>query len=306
LQIYNESFEARQPFIMEYRLRRHDGEYRWVSDRGIPRYDPPGTFLGYIGSCVDVTERRQAEAEGRQHREELAHLSRVAIMGEMAASLAHELNQPLTGIVNNASAGRRFIAKGRADLPKLDDLLDAIAADGHRAGDIIRGIRGMVRKNKEIREPVDLNEVISRVLRIVHSDAFGRNCSVVTQPNPELPKVEADPVQLQQVLLNLLVNALDAMNETVAAKRKVIIRTEPVSKGRVQVSVRDFGVGLPPEAPEQIFERFFSTKRDGLGMGLTIARSIITSHNGEMSAVNAEGGGACVAFSLPVMAEASA
>jgi PAS domain S-box-containing protein len=422
--VYVNSFDARQPFTMEYRLRRSDGEYRWILDNGSPRFAPEGTFLGYIGSCIDITERKQAqdrlqlvveaspngivlvnaqghivlvnaraeklfgyrreeligqgiellvperfrgehtahrarfyaapaggatgaglelfarrkdgtefpveigsspiqspegtlvlsvivdittrkqaEAEARQHREELAHLSRVAIMGEMAGSLAHELNQPLTGIVNNASAGRRFIAKGRADLPKLDSLFEAIVADGRRAGEIIRGIRGMVRKGEEVRGPVNLNGVIASVLRFVRSDALGRHCALVTEPDPKLPLVEADPVRLQQVLLNLVVNAFEAMRETPVAERRMIIRSERESERRVRVSVRDFGTGLPVEEPERIFERFFSTKREGLGMGLAIARSIIASHGGELAAANAQGGGACVHFSLPVIAE---
>jgi len=225
-------------------------------------------------------------------------------MGEIAGSLAHELNQPLTSIVNNASAGRRFIAKGRADLPKLDGLLEAVVADGRRAGEIIRGIRGMVRKGEEVRGPVNLNDVIASVLGFVHSDALGRHCVLVTETDPKLPLVEANQVQLQQVLLNLIVNAFEAMRETPASERRVIIRSERESDGRVRVSVRDFGAGLPGGEPERIFQRFFSTKREGMGMGLAIARSIIASHGGELAAANAQGGGACVHFSLPVIAEA--
>jgi two-component system, LuxR family, sensor kinase FixL len=303
LEIYVTSFEKRRPFTMEYRLRRRDGEYRWVLDCGGPRFAPDDAFLGYIGSCIDITERKQAEAGTRKHREELAHLSRVAIMGEMAGSLAHELNQPLTGIVNNASAGRRFIAKGRADLRKLDSLFEAISEDGRRAGGIIRGIRGMVQKGNHTRSTVNLNDVIASVLRLVHSDALERQCQLITEADPKLPLVEGDQVQLQQVLLNLIMNAFDAMGETPPAKRRVIIRTERASDGYVRVSVRDFGTGLPVENPERIFEHFFSTKKNGLGMGLAIVRSIISSHDGELAAVNAEGGGMCAYFSLPGIEE---
>ena len=303
-EIYVNSFDARQPFTMEYRLRRGDGEYRSVLDTGAPRFASNGTFLGYIGSAVDITERKVAEAKDRKHREELAHLSRVAIMGEIAGALAHELNQPLTGIVNNASAGRRFIAKGRADLPKLDGLFEAVVEDGRRAGEIIRGIRGMVHKGKEVRDPVNLNDVIAGVLRLVHSEALDRHCVLVAESEPELPSVQADQVQLQQVLLNLLVNAFEAMRDTPAADRRVIIRSERETEGRVRLSVRDFGAGLPAEEPERIFERFYSTKREGMGMGLAIARSIIASHGGELAAANAEGGGAYVYFSLPSLPKA--
>ena len=427
LEVYVNSFEARHPFSMEYRLRRKDGEYRWVVDSGAPRFAPDGTFLGYIGSCiditerkqaqdrfrlvveaspvgivlvdaqgqivlvnaraenlfgygreeligqpiqllvpdwfrgehpahragfhavpaawamgagrelfgrrkdateflveigtnpiqspegtlvlsaiVDITERKQAEAEARKHREELAHLSRVAVMGELAASLAHELNQPLAGIVNNASAARRFIAKGRADLPKLDRLFEAVVEDGRRAGGIIRGIRAMVHKDNQVRGPVNLNDVIASVLGFVHSDALERHCVLLTERDPELPLVKGDQVQLQQVLLNLVVNAFEAMGETPLAERRVIIRSERESDGRVWVSVRDFGPGLSVENPERIFEHFFSTKHGGLGMGLAIARSIVASHDGELAAVNAEGGGTRVYFSLPAVAEGAA
>jgi PAS domain S-box-containing protein len=262
---------------------------------------PEGTLV--LNVMVDISARKQAEARTRQHREEIAHLSRVAIMGEMAGALAHELNQPLTGIVNNASAGRRFIAKGRADLPKLDSLFEAVLSDGRRGGEIIRGIRGMVRKGEEVRSPVSLNDVIVRVLGFVRSDALERHCALVTEREPELPLVEADLVQIQQVLLNLVVNAFEAMRETPAVERRVIIRSERESDVRVRVSVRDFGAGLPTEEPSRIFERFFSTKREGMGMGLAISRSIIASHGGELAAANAQGGGACVHFSLPVIAE---
>ena len=299
LETYVTSFESRRPFTMEYRLRRRDGEYRWVLDSGGPRFASDDTFLGYIGSCIDITEHKLAEAEARKHREELAHLSRVAILGEMAGSLAHELNQPLTGIVNNASAGRRFIAKGRADLRKLDSLLEAICEDGRRAGGIIRSIRGMVQKGNHTRTSVNLNDVIASVLRLVHSDALERHCVLITETDPKLPLVEGDQVQLQQVLLNLVMNAFEAMGETPPAKRRVVIRSERTPDGRVHISVRDFGTGLSVENPERIFEHFFSTKKDGLGMGLAIVRSIITAHDGELTAVNAEGGGMCAYFSLP-------
>ena len=286
---------------LELFARRKDGTEFPVEIGISPIQSQEGTLV--LSVIVDISARKQAEAEARQHREELAHLSRVAIMGEIAGSLAHELNQPLTGIVNNASAGRRFIAKGRAELPKLDGLFEAVVADGRRAGEIIRGIRGMVRKAEAVRGPVNLNDVIASVLRFVRSDALGRHCALVTETDPQLPLVEADQVQLQQVLLNLVVNAFEAMRETPAAERRIIIRSECESDGRVRVSVRDFGTGLPAKEPERIFEQFFSTKREGMGMGLAIARSIITSHGGELAAANAQGGGACVHFSVPIIGE---
>jgi signal transduction histidine kinase len=161
----------------------------------------------------------------------------------------------------------------------------------------------MVRKGEAVRGPVNLNDVIASVTSFLHSDALGQRCALVTEPDPELPLVEANQVQLQQVLLNLVVNAFEAMRETPAVERRVIIRSQREPDGRVGVSVRDFGTGLPAEEPERIFEQFFSTKREGMGMGLAIARSIISSHGGELVAANSRGGGACVHFSLPIIAE---
>ncbi|MBV8585287.1 MAG: PAS domain S-box protein, partial [Verrucomicrobia bacterium] len=292
----------RREYRIEKRYRRKDGGVVWadVSTAFVPASkDMPAFFSAVV---VDVTERKQAETEARKHREELAHLSRVAMMGEMAGSLAHELNQPLTGIVNYASAGRRFIAKGRGEISKLDGLFEAVVEDGRRAGEIIRGIRGMIQKGKEIRGPLDINDLIAGVLRLVHSDALEHNCLVMTDLGPESPLVEGDKVQLQQVLLNLIVNAFEAMKETPLNQRRVIIK-ERQSDGRAIVSVRDFGAGLPLGDPQRIFEQFFSTKRNGMGMGLAIVRSIIVSHDGELGAENAEGGGARVHFSLPIIAK---
>jgi len=256
-----------------------------------------------LAVIVDVSARKQAEAESRQYREELAHLSRIELVAEMATAFAHELNQPLSGIMNNASAGRRFIAKGRADMPKLDHLLEAVVMDARRAGEIIRNIRVMVRKGEGARIPVNVNSIIAEVVQLVHSDALERHCTVLSKLDPDLPAVSANPVLIQQVLLNITINALDAMRQTPAAERRVIISSRSDGDHKVWIGVRDFGTGLPKENPDRIFDPFFSTKQDGLGMGLSIARSIISSHGGELAAENAEGGGAWVHFSLPTTEE---
>jgi two-component system sensor kinase FixL len=251
-----------------------------------------------LTTIIDISGRKRAEAEARQYRDELAHISRAETLGEIAASLAHELNQPLTGIMNNANAGRRFMAKG-ADMRKLDSLFEAVVADARRAGEIIRGIRDMVKKGEGSLRTVNLNNIITETARIIHSDALERHCVISTELDPKIPLVTANPIQLQQVLLNIIINAFDAMRETPMTKRRVIIRSEHDADGQVQVRVRDFGSGLPAENPSRIFEQFYSTKRDGLGMGLAIARSIIAAHKGEMQAENAKGGGTCVSFLLP-------
>jgi two-component system sensor kinase FixL len=427
---YVQAFDAREPFAMQYRLRRHDGEYRWVSDNGVPRYDNRSRFAGYIGSCVDisdvlqkdvalheieervglaaeaahfgvwelnaksgeiwmsekarvlfefesgaridhtvmqervhpedrklrdaavqravqsqgeyeieyrlllpdgsvrwiggrgrcvgdanskftrllgvsmdVTTRKLAEAEARQHREELGHLSRVAMIGEMAASIAHELNQPLAGIVTNAGAGQRFIDRGNVDLREIRELLADISADGHRAGEVIRGIRRMVKKEETQRQRIDVNDVVMSVARMISPDALLHSCQVNTSVKPNLPPVEADPVQIQQVLLNLLVNGFDAMRDTPAQNRKILMATNWNGDGAIEVSVRDYGIGIPAELRGRLFDRFFTTKPEGLGMGLAIVRSIIEAHHGTIEAENEVDGGARFYFTLPVNAQ---
>ena len=225
-------------------------------------------------------------------------MSRVSSMGELAASLVHELNQPLSAIASNAAAGRRFLAQNSPELEMFDELLADVAADARRAGDIIHGIHNFVRKSEGTRRPVNLNGIIREVLRLLHSDLLGRATSVETQLAPNLPMVDANPVNLQQVLLNLLMNSIEAMQSKPAAKRRILISTR-CEANSVVTSVRDYGGGLPKDNPDKIFTHFYSTKPGGMGMGLTIVRSIVEAHGGKLGAENADEG-ARFFFSLPV------
>jgi two-component system sensor kinase FixL len=231
--------------------------------------------------------------------QQIAHLGRLALIGEMAASFAHELNQPLTAIVSNAGAGQRFLDSGVIDIKEFHELLRDIASDAERAGKIIRGIREMVMKSEARREPVNMNQVVEEVFRLTKTDAVSRSCTVVTDLDPELALVEGEPVQLQQVLLNLVLNAFDAMQETPLHLRRVVLSTKSQPDGVVCTAVRDFGTGLSEKVHQRIFEHFFSTKKDGLGMGLAIARSIVESFGGVLNESNAPGGGAFFYFTLP-------
>ena len=243
-------------------------------------------------------------AEARECPKEIWPARRAELFEEMAAWLAHELNQPLTGILNNASAGRRFIAKGRADIPKLDALFQAVVEDTKRAREIIRSIRAMLSEKETARTPVDLNCVITDLERVLRTDGLKRHCAIVTELDLNLPRVMGNPVLLQQALLNIILNAFDAMQEIAEQKWRVVIRSE--LKGEAaRVTVRDFGTGLPAVNPERIFDHSFSTKVHGMGMGLTIARSIILSHGGALCASNAKDGGTSVFFSLPTINEAA-
>jgi two-component system, LuxR family, sensor kinase FixL len=289
-----------------HRVVRADGSERWIAARGRAIYSAAGEPLKMMGASFDITERRQRALETEGHRQELAHLGRVALMGEIAGSLAHELNQPLTAIVTNAAAGQRFVDQGVIDARELHELLLDIALDGERAGKIIRGIREMVKKGNTTRVPVDMNQVVKEVVRLTNSDAVRHGCILVTELDSQLPQVGADAVQLQQVLLNLILNSFDAMQETPHNRRRVVLSTSfigPTSRanGVVHTTVRDFGTGFSTKASQRIFEHFYSTKTDGLGMGLAIARSIVESFGGGLDASNATDGGAIFHFTLPAL-----
>jgi PAS domain S-box-containing protein len=418
--IYGNFFDSRQPFTMEYRLRRSDGEYRWVLDSGTPRFAPNGAFLGYIGSCIDITERKrgeekfrlvldaapnamlmvdsggvisfangpaatvfgyslreligcnietliperfrdrhpgyrkdfhsepssramgagrdlfgrrkdgsefpvevglnpirteqglfvlasviditarkQAELEHQRQNMELARVGRVAVMGELAASLAHEVNNPIGAMVANASSGQRLIAAGKIETKELDDLLADIVADGRRAGEIVQSIRNMVRKGKAHVSLIQIDDTIDDLLRIVRADALGRKVTVAAEVDSDGCRVIGDRVQLLQVLVNLTINAFEAMSVIRSDARRLTIRAGRNENGEICISVRDSGPGFPAGLVEQLFEPFFSTKAEGTGMGLAIARSIVEAHGGSLSGENCDGGGACFTVRLP-------
>jgi two-component system, LuxR family, sensor kinase FixL len=288
------TFESEHRIVMPY------GKTRWVLMRGRSLQDEHGNLLELIGVTIDVSAQKQSDLQLQIQREEMAHLNRVALMGEMTASVAHELNQPLTAIANNAAAARRFFDRGQIDPAILKELLADIAGASHRAGEVIRGIRALVQKDKNVvRTVLNLNAVIADTLRLVRSDILIRETALVTDFDSRLPDVEAAPVQIQQVLLNLIMNALDAVEALPPAERRIIISTRSLKGESAEVSVRDFGTGLPADGREKVFDHFFSTKAEAMGMGLTIARSIVEAHAGTLGAESAEGGGARFFFHLP-------
>jgi PAS domain S-box-containing protein len=292
------ALENSSDYRSEYRILRDNLPPRWISARGRVEFNGRGRPLRMRGVSLDITERKQAEAELRQNREELAHVGRVALMGELAASLAHELNQPLTGIVTNAQAGQRFLDQGKSDATEFREILEDIADDGKRAGEVIRSMRNMVKKGQLPWELLDLNDVVTKATRLANPDAMARGCEIRVNLEANLPKIQGVRIQLKQVLLNLIINAFDAMQDIAPSQRVVVLSTASDGDVGVRVKVRDFGVGLPAEQ-ERIFDQFFSTKRDGLGMGLVIARSIVEAHGGRLSAENVKEGGACFQFTLP-------
>ncbi len=290
---------SQETFEIEHRIVLPDGKTRWVIVRGRCLWDEQGNVLKIICVTIDLSAQKQSGLQLQVQREELARLSRIALMGEMTASLGHELKQPLTAIANNAAAARRFFDRGQIDPAILKQLLADIAAASHRAGEVINGIRGMARKGKSTRSRLNLNGVIGDTIRLVRSDILIRETTVVTDFDSRLPDVEADLVQIQQVLLNLIMNALDAVETLPPAERRIIISTRSLEGKSAEVSVRDFGAGLPKDRPDKVFDHFFSTKAEGTGMGLTIVRSIVEAHAGTLVAENVEGGGARFFFRIP-------
>jgi two-component system sensor kinase FixL len=420
LKDYVESFDARRAFTIEYRLRRHDGEYRWISDNGVPRFDSGKNFLGYIGSCVDLTERRRAEerfrlvveaspsgivlvngegrivlvnstteklfgysreelvgfavemlvperfrgahpgrrtdfftapqppamgagrelfarrkdgmefpveiglspiqsaeevlvltvivditarkraeAETQRQRAELTHVVRVSTVGALASSLAHELNQPLSAILSNAQAGSRFLAARTPNLAEVRNALEDIAQDTKRAGEVIRQVRALVRRGEPNLMPLDINHVIQDVVRLLHSDLLIRKVHMTLELDRALSRASGDSVQLQQVILNLVLNSFDAMNNMPEDRRMTIVRTRQLDTEMIRIEVRDFGTGIDPERMAKLFEPFRSSKREGLGLGLSISRSIVDAHKGRLWAENNSDQGATFFFTLP-------
>ena len=264
-----------------------------------------GTPLMFLSVLLEDEKRshqalREAQEEAHRHREQINLLSRVSLLGEMTASLAHELNQPLSAIITNANAGMRSIDKGREDPGTLREILVDVETDGRRAHDIIRNVRNTIKKSHPTLRRINLNELVTKVAHIVRPDAVAYSCEVETSLAKDLPLIEGDPVQIQQVLVNLVSNALDAMRQTPPDRRKVEISTAGNGDNEVRLSVRDHGTGIRAEVHERLFDRFFTTKEQGLGMGLAIVRSIVESHGGDIQAENVADGGARFHFTLPV------
>jgi C4-dicarboxylate-specific signal transduction histidine kinase len=248
---------------------------------------------------VDITARKLGEEEARRSREQVELLSRVSLLGEMTASLAHELNQPLAAIINNATAAMEYIGQGKLDPKQLQEILTDVIGDSRRAHDIMRNVRSAIKKGSAIRGRINLNDLVKVVTHMVHPDTAAHFCKVELFLARDLPAIEGDPTQIQQVLINLVSNALDAMGDTPPSRRVVEIATSYDGDGTISVAVRDYGPGISEATRERLFEQFFTTKREGLGMGLAIVRSIVEAHGGSIAAENADGGGARFHFRLP-------
>lgn len=301
LETYVTHFDARKRFRMQYRLRSRDGTYRWIDDTGIPRYARDGTFLGYIGSCTDIHELREIQSELRERVLQVAHLNRIATASALSASIAHELIQPLTAIESNTDAAKSLIEANTANVTEVRAILADIGEANQRAAAIIQHLRLLLRRQSEIDDRhFDLKEAIAGTLQIVASAAIERGVLLTANSVDHPLNVRADKILLEQVLLNLVLNGLDALMDAATDKRRVTIQTELTAASEVRVSVADSGTGIPDDKLEGVFDAFYTTKPQGTGLGLSIARSIVEVYGGQIWAENRTEGGAVFHFTLPL------
>ena len=307
------ALETRGGYEIEYRLLEPDGVVRWINGRARCVEPNDGTGLKLFGVSMDVTARKQAEASAAQEHEELQkkraeleHVARVATLGELTATVVHEIAQPLAAILANSSAGIDFLDAPEPDLREARAALSDICADTERAAEVIRRLRDMLKRDTPGFTSLDLNQLIRDVDRIVHGDAVAHKVTVELDLWPGVLLVKADNVQLQQVMLNLMLNAFSAMGEAqLNGARRLIVRTKSIDASNVLVELQDSGTGIAPEKLESIFDPFVTNKRDGLGIGLAISRTIVERHSGKVWAANNPDRGATFSITLPISASES-
>jgi C4-dicarboxylate-specific signal transduction histidine kinase len=305
-ELHRSMLEARQPFRdLAYRATHSDGSVVYNKISGKPVFDANGEFRGYRGTGTDVTALRTAEGEARENEQryreaqlELAHANRVATMGQLTASITHEVNQPITAAVTYALAARRWLSAEPPNFREVDDALSLIIKEGNRAGEVVGRIRALIKKAPARKDAVAINDAILEVVALTRTEAADNSVSVRTQLAEGLPHIQGDRVQLQQVLLNLVINAIEAMRDVGEQERELLISTRNEPDG-VWVEVRDSGPGFAPAALERVFEAFYTTKPGGLGLGLSICRSIIEAHNGRLWAGPNVPRGAVFGFIVP-------
>ncbi|WP_018411070.1 sensor histidine kinase [Methyloversatilis thermotolerans] len=284
---------------IELKFVRRNGERFDVLITEAPLVDADGRHVGWMSSVQDITERKQAEELYRQQQEKMAFTGRLITMGEMASTLAHELNQPLSAISSYSTACLNMLEHGQADAGELREPLARMNAQARRAGTIIRRVHEFVRRSEPKRLPCSLNHVVEEAVGLIEADARKRDIRISTSLAGQLPDVRADRVMMEQVLLNLIRNGMDAMADVDAGRRRLLIQTSADGSG-VQVAVRDHGRGIAPDLGDKLFAPFFTTKPDGMGMGLNICRSIVELHHGRLWYENADGGGTVFIMKLPI------
>jgi C4-dicarboxylate-specific signal transduction histidine kinase len=304
VEVFTKSIAAGVLYETETRMRRFDGEYRWFDIRGVPIRDDSGRITRWYCLLTDIEDRTQALAQLHQMQSDFAHMNRVSMMGELAASLSHEITQPIASARNDARAAQNFLGMQPPDLGEVREALACVVADADRSRDIIDRIREQIKKAPPRKQRFDLDTAINEMIVLARSVTNQNGVSVQTQLADGLFPVEGDRVQLPQVLLNLILNAAEAMGSVEVGARELLISTEQDQKG-VLVAVRDSGPGLDPMHLERVFDPFYTTKPSGTGMGLSICRSIIDAHGGRLWVEANEPRGALFQFTLPGAEESS-
>jgi len=295
----NGSYEA------EYRLILPNGEMHWIASHGRVEFDVNGKPILVRGLSHDITERKAAEQETQSLRDEIAHVGRVSMMGQLASALAHEISQPLGAILRNAEAAELFLQNASPDLDEIRAILDDIKKDDQRAGSVIDRMRGLLKRHSLEKRPVEVGELVGDTVALVRADAVARQVKLELEIQDGLPLVSADRVHLQQVLINLIFNGMDALNKLTLEDPRVRVTAQFDGGQAVEIAVSDDGHGIPANKLVHIFDPFFTTKPNGMGMGLPISRTIIEAHGGRIWAENNNGGGAVFRFTLPILDEAA-
>ena len=285
-----------------YRLLMPDGSIKHVHATAHAATDASGG-IEFVGAVTDVTARKRAEEELHEAQAGLAHVTRVTALGELAASIAHEVNQPLAAVVTNAAACLRWLDRETPNLDEARGTVRSIIKDGSRAGEVIQRVRGLVNKTAGQKAPLHLNEVVDEVITLVQHELFSHRVLLRLELAPALPLVLADRIQLQQVILNLIVNGIEAMQAVTDRPRELVIQTHQDETHQILLTVKDCGIGIAADNADRLFDAFFSTKSSGMGMGLSICRSIVDAHGGRLSASGNAGPGATFQFTLPLHQE---
>jgi PAS domain S-box-containing protein len=302
---WDRAARERSDYKMDYRVALPSSAVKYIHGVGHPVFNEAGDVVEFIGTSIDVTERKRAEEEReklRQAQADLAHVSRVTTMGELSASLAHEIKQPIAAAITDANTCLRWLARDEPDLEEAREAAMRVVKDTTRASEIVSHVRMLFKQGARQRELVDVNELIREMILLLHNEVARYSIAVRTELAADLPHIKGDRVQLQQVMMNLIMNSIDAMREA-NGTRDLTIKSQPVENGELVVSVSDTGMGVPPQQAEQIFNAFFTTKLDGTGMGLSISRSIVESHEGRMWAGRNSPRGATFYFTLPTKVE---
>ena len=298
---WNAALADEHPFEIEARIHMADGAYRWFLIRGMPQRSVDGKLARWFGIHIDIEQQHRAQQGLIEAHDELSRSARSLSLGEMAASIAHELNQPLTAVVTHAYACREWLTANPANLEKATATAERIVQESTRAGAVVKRVRALFRSDAPVRQAADINRLVLDIVQLLRDDAARHSSTMRLVLADRLPSVELDPVQIQQVLLNLAHNAMDAM-DSVAAPRELTIRAQPEDADRIRITVEDRGPGIAPDAIARIFDPFFTTKSHGMGRGLAICRSIVESHDGRIWAEPIAPCGMAFHFTLPVHA----